>query len=261
MFLRAAHTVNLAQGDAFRTMKAVSPKAQIGGAFSMSPGIPATGGDADRAAAERFHALNNVYFLDTALNGEYPKAFAGDPPTKLMGFVPGDGERMRAPFDWIGLNYYFRSLVSDPGPGKEATPWRYVAAMPKAGPLTHLSWEVWPQAFYDIVMRVARDYHLPIEITENGCSYPDGPGPDGRIADDKRTAFLKSHLAELARAIGDGAPVRGYHCWSLLDNFEWAEGYSQRFGLVYVDARDQRRIMKDSGLWYGRVAAANRIDV
>ena len=260
-FLRAAHTVNLAQGDAFRTMKAVSPKAQIGSAFSMAPGIPATDSEADRAAAGRFHALNNVYFLDTALNGEYPKAFVGEAPYQLMGFVPGDGERMRARFDWIGLNYYFRFLVSDPGPGTDPKPWRHVASMPKMGPLTNLGWEVWPPAFNDIVMRVARDYHLPIEITENGCSYSDGPGPDGHVADDKRTAFLKSHLAELARAIGDGAPVRGYHAWSLLDNFEWAEGYSQRFGLVYVDARDQRRIVKDSGLWYGRVAAANRIDV
>ena len=259
LFLRAAHTVSLAQGEAFRAMKAVAPHAQLGSAFNMSPGVPEK--ETDRAAADRFHALNNVYFLEAALAGRYPDAFAGEVPYDAMGFEPGDGERMRAPFDWIGVNFYCRQLVSDPGGGKGPKYWRYDAKMAKEGPLTDVGWEVWPPAFYDIVMRVARDYRLPIEITENGCSYADGPEPDGRVPDARRIAYLKAHLAQLARAIRDGAPVRGYHAWSLLDNFEWSEGYSQRFGLVFVDFRDQRRIIKDSGLWYGRVAAANRIDV
>jgi beta-glucosidase len=261
-FLRAAHTAILAQGDAFRAMKAVAPNAEIGGAYSMSPCAPGSDSDADRAAAERAHALTNAYFIETALSGRYPKAFVNeDEALALMGFEPGDSERMRAPLAWIGINYYFRTSVTDTSKEKNAPPWGYRGDIPKVGPITQIGWEVWPDGLYDIVTRIGRDYKLPIEITENGCSYSDGPGADGRVADERRTAYLKSHLAALARAIGDGAPVRGYHAWSLLDNFEWAWGYQQRFGLVYVDVRDQRRIVKDSALWYGRVAAANRVEV
>lgn len=259
-FLRAAHTANLAQGDGFRAMKAVAPGLEIGGAYSMSPATPATRSAADRAAAERFHALDNAFFIEPALFGKYPGAFMDeDEALTLMGFEPGDGERMRAALDWIGINYYVRMAVSD-APAS-ADPWRCKAVMPKVGPITHMDWEVWPQGLYDIAMRIGRDYKRPIEITENGCSYPDGPGADGRVADARRTVYLRSHLAELARAIADGAPVRGYHAWSLLDNFEWAQGYSERFGLVYVDFADRRRrTVKDSGAWYGRTAAANRLE-
>ncbi|HUO99857.1 MAG TPA: GH1 family beta-glucosidase [Rhizomicrobium sp.] len=261
-FLRAAHTLNLAQGDAVRAMKAVSPGLQIGGAYNMDPGYPATQRRGDLEAAERFHARFNVYFVETALNGRYPAAFVDeDRAMTLMGFQPGDGERMRCGLDWIGINYYFRMLVSEAGP-KDATPWHYDADIPKkAGPLTHIGWEVFPRGIYDIVTRIGRDYRLPIEITENGCSYMDAPDPDGRVRDVKRIDYLRSHLTELSRAIADGAPVRGYHAWSLLDNFEWALGYGERFGLVYVDFKDgQKRYVKDSARWYGRVAAANRIE-
>ncbi len=113
-------------------------------------------------------------------------------------------------------------------------------------------------------MQVSREYGFPpIENTESGCSYLDAPyaGEGGRVPDARRIAFFRAYLAELYRAIRDGAKVRSYHAWTLLDNFEWADGYSQRYGLTYVDFRDQRRTVKDSGLWYGRVAAANRLDV
>ena len=100
---------------------------------------------------------------------------------------------------------------------------------------------------------------LPIEVTENGCSYLDGPDAHGRIADERRIAYLRAHLAALARARADGVDVRGYHHWSLLDNFEWAEGYTQRFGLVYVDFRTQQRTVKDSGRWYAQVARSGRL--
>jgi len=261
LFLRAAHTVNLAQGEAFRAMKAAAPKAAIGSAFNMAPGAPATQSPADRAAAARYHALSNVYFLHTAIHGKYPKAFAGEPPYEVMGFKPGDGKIMRAPFDWIGVNYYFRQRVSASARGFGSKYWRYSSEIPHEGPTTYIGWEVYPQGIYDMVMRIARDYKRPIEITESGCSYADGPEPDGHVPDARRIAYHKAHLAQLARAIKDGADVRGYHAWSLLDNFEWAEGYSQRFGLVWVDFRDGRRVIKDSGHWYGRVAATGRLDV
>ena len=97
--------------------------------------------------------------------------------------------------------------------------------------------------------------------SENGCCYLDSPDEAGRVPDARRIAFHLAHFAELARAIADGARVRAYHAWSLVDNFEWADGYTQRYGLTYVDFRNQKRTVKDSGLWYGRVAAANRLNV
>ena len=261
MFLRAAHHTNLAQGEAFRAVKAASAKAEIGGAYSMSPATPRTDSEADRAAAARFHAMSNVYFLHTAMHGEYPKAFIGEPPYDVMGYRAGDGRIMQVPLDWIGINYYFRRIVSESGPDPGPKHSHYAAAMGSDGPTTYGGWEVWPQGLYDIVTQITREYTQPIEITENGCSYSDGPEAGGSVPDSRRIAYYRSHLAELARAIRDGARVRGYHAWSLLDNFEWAEGYSQRFGMTWVDFRDQRRIVKESGHWYGRVAESNRLDV
>ncbi len=263
LFLKAAHTVNIAQGETFRAMKAISPKAQIGSAFSMSPGVPATSSEADRKAVERFHAVNNVYFLYTAMHGKYPDAFIGETPYDVMGFRPGDDKLMQAKLDWIGINYYNRHFISDAGQGGDPY-MHFNAVMPAVGPITDNGWEVWPRGLYDIVTQISHEYSNPIiEITENGCAYDDTPfaGAGGHVPDVRRTNFYRGHLAELARAIKDGANVRGYHAWSLLDNFEWAEGYSQRFGLTYVDFRDQKRTVKDSGLWYSRVAAANHLDV
>jgi len=111
-----------------------------------------------------------------------------------------------------------------------------------------------------MVMRITRDYSRPvIEITESGCAYNDGPDASGVIRDSRRIEYHREYLAALARSIAEGADVRGYHAWSLLDNFEWAEGFGQRFGLTYVDFKTQQRTMKDSGRWYGKVAAENRV--
>ncbi len=263
LFLKAAHTVNLAQGEAFRAMKAASPMAKIGSAYSMSPAEPATQSAADKAAAERFHAINNIFFLETALHGRYPDAFEGKVPDGIMGIRPGDDKIMQVPLDWVGINYYNRHIVSDAGTDGEPVV-HFNEWMPAVGPITYNGWEVWPRGIYDIVTRISNEYNRPIiEITENGCSYSDGPLPDDltKVPDERRIEFYKGHLAELARAIKDGADVRGYHAWSLLDNFEWAEGYSQRFGLVYVDFRDQRRTIKESGHWYGRVATSRSLVV
>ncbi len=261
LFLKASHTVNLGQGDAFRAMKATAPKAKIGSAFSMSPGEPATDSEADKAATAYFHAINNVWFLNTALKGKYPEAFAKGNPYEIMGVQPGDDKRMTAPLDWVGINYYRRSILSGAPAG---SPVPFVQRDGTDGPITEFAWEVWPKGLYDIVTTISKEYDKPIiEITENGCSYGDTPyGKDhDRVPDVRRTEFYKGHLAELARAMRDGADVRGYHAWSLLDNFEWAEGYSQRFGLTYVDYRDQKRTPKDSALWYAKVAASGRLDV
>ena len=120
---------------------------------------------------------------------------------------------------------------------------------------------MWPRGLYDLLLQLTHDYGpIPIEITETGGVFMDAPGQDGQVHDPRRIAFYREHLIELARAMRDGARVRAYHAWSLLDNFEWDKGYSQRYGLTWVDFKTQQRIVKDSGHWYGRVAATRRLD-
>jgi beta-glucosidase len=263
-FLRASHTVNLAQGAGFHALKATRPSARVGTAFSMSACEPATDSVQDRLAAERCHAMLNLWFLEPALKGRYPEALAFLPET-AMRIKSGDLEKMRAPLDFIGINLYYRTVATAPGAMERlshAQQWLFPVKMAggQQGPKTDIDWEVWPQALYDIVTRITRDFHRPqIEITESGCAYNDGPDAGGAIRDTRRVQYHRQHLQALAQSIADGADVRGYHAWSLLDNFEWAEGFSQRFGLAYVDFKTQQRILKESGRWYAKVAAENRV--
>lgn len=258
--LAATHTVNLAQGEAFRAMKSNAPAAEIGSAFSMSPCEPAGDGEADLAAAERWHGLINGWFLEPALSGRYPEIFLEGLPSAL-GVQSGDERRMAAPLDFIGVNLYTRTRVAAASGSQDplGIGARQLGGQGgDEGARTDFGWEVWPRALYDVVMRVSREYpDQPIEITENGCAYDDEPGPDGRVRDLRRRDFYRGYLGELHRAIEQGAKVRGYHAWSLLDNFEWSEGYSQRFGLTHVDFESGKRTLKQSGRWYGHVAAEN----
>ncbi|MGA2102688.1 MAG: GH1 family beta-glucosidase [Candidatus Sulfotelmatobacter sp.] len=263
-FLRATHVVNLAQGAGFHALKSVRPSARVGSAFSMSPCEPASDSEADKLAADRAHAITNTWFLDPALRGRYSDALTFL-PERAMGIKPGDMEKTRAPLDFIGINLYYRTIASAPGTMERfshAQEWLFPVKMDggQQGPKTDFAWEVWPKALYDMVVRITRDYNRPaIEITESGCAYNDGPDANGEIHDGRRTDYHRQYLSALAQGIADGADVRGYHAWSLLDNFEWAEGFSQRFGLAYVDFKTQKRTIKDSGKWYGKVAAENRV--
>ncbi len=258
-FLRATHTVNLAQGAGFAALKAVRPGARVGSAFSMSPCEPLSNSPEDKAAAERLHAITNLWFLETALKGKYPDAFPVFPGV-LMGVKPGDLEKVRAPLDFIGINLYYRTMAAAPSAAERTFDpklWLFPVKMSQAkhGPLNGMGWEVWPKAMYDMVMRITRDYNRPaIEITESGCAFPDALSANGVVHDLKRIEYHQSYLRELQRAMQDGANVHGYHAWSLLDNFEWDDGYSQRFGLTYVDFRTGQRSIKDSGYWYAKVA-------
>jgi beta-glucosidase len=261
-FLRASHTVNLAQGAGFRALKATRPTARVGTAFSMSACEPATNSEQDLLAAERCHAITNLWFLEPALKGRYPEALAFSPET-AMGIKSGDLDKMRAPLDFVGINLYYRTIASAPGALERLShtqQWLFPVKMTSGqqGPRADNGWEVWPRALYDVVTRITRDFNRPqIEITESGCAYNDSPDAGGAIRDTRRIQYHWQYLQALAGAIADGADVRGYHAWSLLDNFEWAEGFSQRFGLAYVDFKTQQRTIKDSGRWYAKVAAEN----
>jgi beta-glucosidase len=265
-FLRATHIANLAQGAGFRAVKAVRPQAKVGSVFSMSPCEPATDSDGDRVAAEHGHAITNVWFLEPALHGRYPDAFSFSPAV-FMKILQGDMDRVRAPLDFIGINLYYRTIVSALTLGERLSNARYMLLPARMtggekGRKTDIGWEIWPRSLYDIVMRITRDYHRPVlEVTENGCAYNDAPEANGSVNDVRRIEYHQQYLSELARAIRDGADVRGYHAWSLMDNFEWAEGLSQRFGLVYVDFATQKRTVKASGEWYANVALRNAVPV
>ncbi len=263
-FLRATHVVNLAQGEGFRALKSVRPSARVGTAFNMTACEPKTDSAEDKLAAERAHAIANVWFIDPALRGRYPEALTFLPET-AMRIKSGDMEKVRARLDFIGINLYYRTIVSSPGTVERAAhaqDWLFPVKMESGqqGPKTDFGWEVWPKALYDMILRITRDYQRPvIEVTESGCSYNDGPDANGMIHDTRRIDYHRGYIAAVARAIADGADVRGYHAWSLLDNFEWADGYSQRFGLAYVDFKTQQRTLKESGRWYTKVARENRL--
>ncbi|MGA8938612.1 MAG: family 1 glycosylhydrolase, partial [Acidobacteriaceae bacterium] len=280
-FLKAAHTLALAQGEAHRAVKAASPHATVGSAYEMAPAYPKTDSADDRAATARYHAMNNVFFLEAAMYGRYPKAFVGETPFELMGYRAGDDKLMYAPLDWVGFHFYTRRIVADASkekflgggsfsgveiesnsPGGRDPYTRFRAAMPTEGPLTDSGLEVWPRGMYDLVTQISKEYDHPIiEITESGCGYLDDLDAQGRIPDARRIEWFREVLAELARAISDGARVRAFHAWTLLDNFQWAEGYTERYGLIYTDFRSLKRTVKDSGQWYAKVAASNRLDV
>jgi len=259
--MRATHVVNIAQGQAFRAMKAINSKFQIGTAFSMAHCQPTTSSEEDGKAAERAHAFQCGWFVQPAMKGEYPAAFPGPNPLDTMGVKAGDMELCRAPLDFLGINYYIRLLVSAISPGEGESSTGAQPSLAHEGPLTDYGWEVWPSGFYELLMRISSDYQgTPIEITENGCSYLDAPDEHGLVPDDRRIQFTRAYLAELGRAMSRGANVRAYHHWSLMDNFEWSEGFAQRFGLVYVDFRSQKRTVKDSGKWYSKLAATGSLE-
>ena len=262
-FLKATHTVNLAHGLGFRALKAANARIKVGSVYDVSPQLPATQSPADVAAAAAMDKLSNLWFVVPVLTGQYPGGVLPvDQQAALLGMRAGDEQTMRANLDFVGLNYYSLTRVSaseqNSGiPGLNATADWAVGPDDK----TDFGWDIYPQGFYDILKRMQTVTGArPIEITENGAAYNDRPDAAGRIPDTRRIAYLRAHLLTLARAIADGVPVRAYHCWSLLDNFEWASGYSQRFGLTYVDFDDhQKRTIKESGYWYAKVALDNRV--
>ncbi len=256
-FLKATHVVNLAQGMAFRAIKASYPKAEASSSITMADAVPRSNSEADKAATVRYAAYRNFWFLDPALKGRYPQPLATDELLATMGVRPGDMDIARAPLDYLAINYYNRAIIFDNGDNGVM---RQGSQEGREGPRTENGWEVWPEGFYNVLVMANRTYKpKAIEITENGCSYGDVPDYTGRIPDERRIQFFRAYLGALGRAHKEGVPIRGYHAWSLMDNFEWAEGYSQRFGFAFVDFRTLKRSVKDSGKWYAQLATTGKL--
>ncbi len=249
--MRASHHLLLSHGRATRAIREeVGDRAKVGLALNLSPVRPATSGKADVEAAERFDAFTNRWFLDPVLRGEYPADMAQRFASLGLPIEPGDMQEIRAPLDFLGVNYYTRSIVRF----DEATPFLQAAQVrPTQGEFS-LMWEIYPAGLSELLDRLWMDYHPPLLIvTENGMPLADAPDGSGQVDDRARISYLSRHLAEVKRAIARGIPVGGYLVWSLMDNFEWALGYGMRFGLVYVDFATQKRIPKSSAHWFRQV--------
>ena len=259
--LPAAHHQLLGHGRALQALRAAGVS-QVGIASNHAPTWPASDDPADVAAAQGYDELVNWLFADPVILGRYPDSLLDALSQRLPGAaeqIAADLEVIKGPLDWFGLNHYAPAVVGAPGDAAAEMPFD-LRAVPDV-PTTDFGWPVVPEAFGETLRMLKERYGdalPPVYITENGCSYGDGPDRTGRVRDDRRVAFLDGYLRALQRAREDGVDVRGYFQWSLLDNFEWAEGYSQRFGLVHVDYATQRRTPKDSFRWYRDVIAANR---
>ena len=271
----ANHHLLLGHGRAVAALRAAST-ADVGITLNLVPVRAAGDDEADRGAARRLDGNANRLFLDPLFAGRYPE----DMLQHYAGAQPGfsvvqdsDLEAISAPLDFLGVNYYSPALVADPANADRARREGLIASRAESEPATDelgvlrlshadsartaMGWEIEPEGLTELLCRIDRDYELPpIYITENGVAFDDYVDPEGRVVDDERIAYLDTHLAAVARAMEEGVNVRGYFCWSLLDNFEWARGYSKRFGLVFVDYPTGRRIPKKSYSWFRDVVAA-----
>jgi beta-glucosidase len=223
---------------------------------------PVSPSEPDVAAAGRVDGIINRLFLDPVLRGAYP-ADVLEATAALVdwGSLVRDGDlgTIAAPIDLLGVNYYQPSLVGHSAtPLAAPNPWpgcEQVAFHPVPAPVTAMGWAVDPTGLRDLLVRIHTDYAgIPLVVTENGAAYEDRVA-GGAVADPERIAYLRGHLAAAHEALRSGVDLRGYFVWSLLDNFEWAFGYSQRFGLVHVDYATQARTMKDSAYWFRDVIA------
>jgi beta-glucosidase len=234
----AAHHLLLSHGWAVEVVRRDAPGAKVGITLNLQHVDPASAEPADAAAAAEIDGRDNRWFLDPIFRGEYPAGVnAGlTPPVQ-----DGDLAAIAAPIDFLGVNNYFRFVVAD-GP--------QIVEVPNAQ-RTAMGWEVYADGLHKALTRVARDYGPhSIYITENGAAFDDVRVHDGSIHDTERVDFLASYIDAVGRARSAGAPIDGYFVWSFLDNFEWAEGYSKRFGIVYVDYPTLERVPKDSFYWY-----------
>ena len=240
MAYQAAHHLLLAHGLALPLLRQNAPLASHGIALNFSPAYPASDSTADRAAADFINADNGDWFLHAIMTGEYPPHVAAKNHAWLATEMPGDRDIIARPVDFIGINYYSRCQIRA---GADDEP----EYLPTGHPQTAIGWEIYPAGLTDLLLRLHHTYERlpPLYITENGAA-DNTDMIDGEIDDELRYQYIQQHLLAVHEAMQQGVDLRGYLVWSLMDNFEWAFGYSQRFGLVHVDYQTQQRTLKKS---------------
>jgi beta-glucosidase len=265
--LAATHHLLLGHGLALENLRSLGRENnQLGITLNLSDVRPATEDAADIEAARRVDGNANRLYLDPLFRGSYPEDMLEHYRSESdFAFLrEGDLQKISQPLDFLGVNYYFRNTVVDGRRRSElATAMRFAelnaaTVLPEGVETTAMGWPVEADGLTELLLRLHREYtRVPIYITENGRAVYDYVDPEGGVDDEERVAFLEAHFRAAHAAIEQGVDLRGYMVWSLLDNFEWAEGYSKRFGIVFVDYGTQRRIPKMSARWYTEVIRRN----
>lgn len=258
----ASHHLLLSHGWAVPVIRRNSPDAEVGITIDINWKVAASRSMPDLKLLRREDGKWLRWFADPLYGHGYPSdmvehyAEKGALPNGLDFVQPGDMDAIAVPTDFIGLNYYRRELVRADDPDNE--PQTMVLKPKTPENWTEMDWEIYPEGLTNILNRFYFHYRpLKIYVTENGASYSTGPDENGNVPDELRTRYLRDHFAAAHRAIQAGVPLAGYFVWSLLDNFEWAHGYRQRFGIIWVDYQTQKRILKDSAKWYKTVIKKN----
>ncbi|MBZ2192242.1 beta-glucosidase [Pseudoalteromonas arctica] len=240
---KAAHHLLLAHGLAMSVLNKTSPNTKNGIVLNFTPAYPLTDTQQDIDSAKYADDYLNQWYMKPIMDGKYPDIINQLPSDHLPDIHPGDMELISQPIDYLGINFYTRQVY-------KAHPTDIYEPIAPTGPLTDMGWEVYPQSFTDLLVSLNKTYTLPpIYITENGAAMPDTYN-NGEVNDLDRLNYYNDHLNAVHNAIEQGVVIDGYFAWSLMDNFEWAEGYLKRFGIVYVDYKTQQRTIKNSGLAY-----------
>jgi len=256
--LQVGHHLLLAHGLAVRVFREADRREEpIGITLNLAPVQPNTDSPEDIEAAKRSDGFMNRWFLDPLFRGYYPPEMVEifSRRLKLPDQEEGDAAIISQPVDFLGINNYTRVLVESSGSQDD---FMGNPVNPPDQEYTEMGWEVYPEGLYQLLTRVHHDYGpLPLYVTENGAAFPDQLTTAGEVEDPRRINYLQSYLQAAWRAIEAGVPLKGYYVWTLMDNFEWAFGYSKRFGLIYIDYQTQKRYLKKSAHWYKEVIARN----
>jgi len=272
----ALHHLNLAHGLGIQRLREVVTKQDAEFSITLNFHVPRDGGHQGEEAVRRIDALANRAFTGPLLKGEYPADLLEDTASITdWSFVQdGDLATINQPIDFLGVNYYStvtvrmwdgktERITNDghrPAPGTAWPGAEDVEFMPQEGPYTDMNWNIAPDALEWLLLDLKRQFpDLPLIITENGAAFPGDEVVDGRVHDPERLDFIRRHLVAVHRAKQQGVDVRGYMVWSLMDNFEWAYGYSKRFGITHINYETLERTVKDSGLWYGEFAKTHTL--
>ncbi|MGM0498773.1 MAG: GH1 family beta-glucosidase [Bacillota bacterium] len=258
--LQVAHNLLLSHGMAVKSFRESGIEGEVGITLNLAPVYANSENKKDQIAKDYSDAFNNRWFLDPIFKGKYPEKLMAlyqqkfDNPFEIK---TGDLEIISSNIDFLGINYYSRALVEY----DEAKLLNFKTIKTKNSDYTAMNWEVYPQGLTDLLLRLDAEYtKKPIFITENGAAYNDQIAEDGSVHDKKRVDYLEKHFQAAHQAIEKGVNLAGYYVWSLMDNFEWAYGYSKRFGIIYIDYDNgQNRILKDSAKMYSQVIENNYI--
>jgi beta-glucosidase len=267
--VRASHHLLLSHGWAVPVIRQNSLDSEVGITLNYEEMVPASASQADREKALLRDGIFNRWFLSPLYGRRYPgdivAYFEPSFPNGMEFIQPGDFDAIAAPTDFLGVNYYTRNIVRDEV-AADNLPQTTFPDLPKSemhsGLENPVYWEIYPEGLYNLLNRIHFEYGPnKIYITENGNSFSTGPDANGRVADIERLNYIRDHLIAARRAMANGVPLAGYFVWSFLDNFEWAKGYQQRFGVTWVDFDTQQRILKNSALWYKQVIADGGFEI